>query len=858
MPTDMQSPPPACDGERANLQGVQGNDAIPTGFEQAGLISGLGKFHSNKAGDQPYLRVTLADVRKMVDNPPSVDKDQAQWLIPSTLDTRVHAEQEAHGEFWMLWADVDWKALAPKPMSDVAAVVRGLIGADFEIYASRSATEDRQKCRVLIPLSKPLCGADWIMSQRVLNLLLAEAGIEPDSASEGAGQLLYLPNRGEWYDSISQREGVYFAPVSAWADRIESLRRQDAEAAAAVLAAREEAQKRREAMRAANVGDDAQTLVQAFKAAYTVEDILLQAGYDQQGQRFRHPKSDSGNFSASVKDGRVHTLSSADRLYTGGGGGGAHDAFSAFQVLFHQGDIGAALRNAGDKWLMIGAESWNEVSRRKREEGRRAERDAGPGVEQQEPEARQEFDYNLSEVPHIEWGIDGFTSTGLTVIAGEAGLGKTSTVVPLAAAVAHLIYDPNDSFSLNPVLRRKVVYVTEDAGQVQSILYGLRHHRSQASNQEFRDWFHVIESHRKSADELGSDILRWREEFRYTAGQNLNHFVVEPLIIIDTSNANIDLDNENDNAEVGRAIAAIKRAVEGGRGMAWIVAHLPKNVSREDIAKLTPRGASAWVGDVNATVFLISDPALDGKRFLVLGKRRFEPEYTEMEVVSEVHSCVAVTPWGERQNRRYVVCDLKGLTRKDSRAVQAAKAQSESYAKDIVEFLTREYEVAQKDGGAWSGMTGGRIEKGVAGKAANVRQSLAEMVKAGALQSKTEGHHATAPTFYWLPSQNRVSPPNAQKGRSRDEATPKSAQKDEPSCGGFGVVRASSPYREGTKDEGGTLSGVTPPAFDSSESGRSRDEAGTKGTKLENEDWQSHAPMANSSAPNVPAGWAEV
>lgn len=235
-------------------------------------------------------------------------------LIPSTLDTRVHAEQEANGEFWMLWADVDWKSLEAQPMAEVAAVVLGLIGADVEIYASRSATVDRQKCRVLIPLNEPLCGGDWITSQRVLNTFLLEAGIEPDSASEGAGQLLYLPNRGEWYDSISQREGVYFAPLSDWVDRIADLRRQDAEAASAVLVARDAAKKRREAMKAANVGSDMKSLIQAFNAAYTVEDILLQAGYDQRGQSFRHPNSETGSFSASVKDGRVHTLSSADRL----------------------------------------------------------------------------------------------------------------------------------------------------------------------------------------------------------------------------------------------------------------------------------------------------------------------------------------------------------------------------------------------------------------------------------------------------------------------------------------------------------------------------------------------------------------
>lgn len=188
------------------------------------MISGRGKYHSNKNGDKPYLRVTLADVRNMVDNPPSLDKDQAQWLIPSTRD---------------------------------------------------------------------------------------------------------------------------IAPLTAWVDRIADLRRQDDEAASAVLVAREAAKKRREAIRAANVGSGMQSLIHAFNAAYSVEDILVQAGYDQRGKHFRHPNSETGSFSASVKDGRVHTLSSADPLYTGGGGGGAHDPFSAFEALFHQGARGSAQSGSG-------------------------------------------------------------------------------------------------------------------------------------------------------------------------------------------------------------------------------------------------------------------------------------------------------------------------------------------------------------------------------------------------------------------------------------------------------------------------------------------------------------------------------
>ena len=53
----------------------------------------------------------------------------------------------------------------------------------------------------------------------------------------------------------------------------------------------------------------------------------------------------------SVQNGRVHSLSSADPLYTCGGGVGAHDAFSAFTVLYHYGDEKKAIINACNTWI---------------------------------------------------------------------------------------------------------------------------------------------------------------------------------------------------------------------------------------------------------------------------------------------------------------------------------------------------------------------------------------------------------------------------------------------------------------------------------------------------------------------------
>ena len=325
------------------------------------FVSGFGQFHTNEPDAEkpnkkltPYTTITLSDIRALVDNPQSVDKAEGQWLIASTLPCRTFATQEQSGEFWMLWADLD---LEPKPLNEVAEVLDAIIpGCDREQYTSRSAQEKNPKSRILIPLIKPLCGGDFLLCQEVLNDKLAERGLTPDRATERAGQLCYLPNRGDFYKFLSVHDGNCFDPLTKWALEISAKR-----AAIAERALHSEAQAaaiRREALK---LDGDNPDLIGAFNAAYTVQDILVRAGYKQRGNTFRHPLSVSGSYSASVKNGRVHSMSSNDPLYTGGGGVGAHDAFSAFFLLFAGGELSAALKLAGEQWLSIGGESWNNL-----------------------------------------------------------------------------------------------------------------------------------------------------------------------------------------------------------------------------------------------------------------------------------------------------------------------------------------------------------------------------------------------------------------------------------------------------------------------------------------------------------------
>lgn len=328
------------------------------------LTSGFGQFHTNeegKANRRPYAAIDLEGIRSLIDNPQQVDKSEAQWLIPSSLPSRTFKQQEEQGQFYLLWADIDKD---PPTLDDLHGRLCFEIieSIDHEIYTSRSARKDYQKSRVLIPLGKPLNGADWLICQQILNDKLEAAGIVPDRKSEGCAQLCYLPNRGEFYDSRSSRDGVLFDPLTEWAQEISQKRAQQAKAIAEAEQRKAEAKAKREAR--SHLNDSSP--INAFNAAFSVGDILIQAGYDQDGNRdcYRHPASESGSYSASVQNGRVHSLSSADPLYTDGSGVGAHDAFSAFTVLFHHGNQNKAIKDAGDNWLTIGGESWNRVKQR--------------------------------------------------------------------------------------------------------------------------------------------------------------------------------------------------------------------------------------------------------------------------------------------------------------------------------------------------------------------------------------------------------------------------------------------------------------------------------------------------------------
>lgn len=184
------------------------------------VITGFGQFHTNETSPsnsskllKSYANVGLAEIRKMVDSPCSVQKSNAQWIIPSSYPSRKFDEQVSHGEYSYLWADLDKKV---ESLERVQSVLVALMDCDFEMYTTSSAKLGQLKLRVLIPLAKPLNYEIWVMCQRHLNDALRNAGLEPDTVNERSAQLCYLPNKGAYYATITRRNDKYLNPSDSW------------------------------------------------------------------------------------------------------------------------------------------------------------------------------------------------------------------------------------------------------------------------------------------------------------------------------------------------------------------------------------------------------------------------------------------------------------------------------------------------------------------------------------------------------------------------------------------------------------------------------------------------------------------
>tara|TARA_R110001592_G_scaffold113322_1_gene312372 strand:+ start:15725 stop:17812 length:2088 start_codon:yes stop_codon:yes gene_type:complete len=304
------------------------------------LCSGFGQYHSDQ-GKKPraYAGLNLSQIENLIYKPQCIDKSESQWVIFSTLKSRSQSEQAKHGSFYALWADIDENPVSIKTLADRVEQITN--GALSFVYTSKSATEENQKARVIIPLSGFVAGAEFSIYQKILNDLLELQGITPDRRTEPVNQICYLPNQGGFYDAQISTNRAFFDPEN-WRNLVEDNKRQ-------IEVKRQEREKRLETSKLkAKERLQAGTLspIDAFNFAYSIELLFETYGYKKSGNRWLSPNSESGVAGVTITENgtKWHSQHGSD---SGIGQNGFGDAFDLFTYYEHMNSRQAAIKAAG-------------------------------------------------------------------------------------------------------------------------------------------------------------------------------------------------------------------------------------------------------------------------------------------------------------------------------------------------------------------------------------------------------------------------------------------------------------------------------------------------------------------------------
>jgi RecA-family ATPase len=280
----------------------------------------------------------------------------------------------------------------------------------------------------------------------------------------------------------------------------------------------------------------------------------------------------------------------------------------------------------------------------------------------------KELSLDLTRLYPVEYLIDGFLAHSFSVSAGQPGVGKTTAMVSVCLIAAG--FTLSDS-PLKTESRRKILYVTEDANQVRQSLYAYSKYWN-LDPKEIAEWFIVIESKRSKVPEI---LLLAENVIRHTTTER-------PFLIIDTSNATLEIDNENDNSEVGSYMAAIKQTIYTQLNTPIkIITHTAKTAQTNDDAAMA-RGASAFTGDATLTAILFMDE--EKNRFMRLIKTRYEPIHREISFQTHIHNEVVITRHGNMQDVQCITV-IPYPTSESSRKQEAAQRIEENKSQRVMD-----------------------------------------------------------------------------------------------------------------------------------------------------------------------------
>jgi RecA-family ATPase len=274
----------------------------------------------------------------------------------------------------------------------------------------------------------------------------------------------------------------------------------------------------------------------------------------------------------------------------------------------------------------------------------------------------QEVPLNLSNLEPVDYIIDGFMAHSFSVIAGQPGVGKTTAMLAVALIAAGF---PIGDAGLKAEARRKIIYVSEDTAQVRRSLYAYAKHMN-LDRQELANYFVLVESIRSTADQV-------LELAHLVLAHTIND--ERPWLIIDTANATLDIENENDNSQVGAFMAALKQTIYTQLNTSiTIITHTAKTMANTDDSAMA-RGASAYTGDATLTAVLFMDE--EKNRYLRLVKTRYEPVFREIMLVSHIHHEAVMNRHGSMQEVNCVIVAPQSSSEADRKQLQATKQQEQ-------------------------------------------------------------------------------------------------------------------------------------------------------------------------------------
>ena len=290
-----------------------------------------------------------------------------------------------------------------------------------------------------------------------------------------------------------------------------------------------------------------------------------------------------------------------------------------------------------------------------------------PALAQDTPQGWPERHLSIGQIKPIRYMVKGFWAHSFMVLAGQPGIGKTTAVISLCMVMAGIQVKDCE---LTATKKRKTIIVTEDSDQVERTLTGYARHYG-INPKTLSDWFVIIDAKRSNV----KDLLM-------LAHNVINHTVdnVRPLLVLDTANATMDIDNENDNSEVGAYIAAIKQTIYIQLDTpVCIITHTNKTISKAD-SDATARGASAFTGDATLTGVLFEDETKT--RYMRLVKTRYQPNFREIKFQSDVFADTVLDEDGDIQEQM-VLLVVPAMSSEEDRKQAAAERQNDKKQQQV-------------------------------------------------------------------------------------------------------------------------------------------------------------------------------